>query len=119
MRRKKVGKFTKLFDEVTAVLPARSGDILRRRFGMVPGQARTLDGVGKHYGLTRERIRQIIAAAIKHVKKNLTPAMKRKIYQSLENKLKKSGHIMPEEDLIKSFAGDDPVEAGAIRFFIE
>jgi RNA polymerase primary sigma factor len=40
-------------------LPERSAVVMRMRFGLEDGRARTLDEVGRHLGLTRERIRQI------------------------------------------------------------
>ena len=45
--------------DVLASLPARSAIVVRMRFGLDDGRARTLDEVGRHLGLTRERIRQI------------------------------------------------------------
>jgi len=45
--------------DVLASLPARSATVVRMRFGLDDGRARTLDEVGRHLGLTRERIRQI------------------------------------------------------------
>ncbi len=44
---------------VLAGLPARSAAVVRLRFGLEDGRARTLDEVGRALGLTRERIRQI------------------------------------------------------------
>ncbi len=44
---------------VLASLPDRSATVMRMRFGLDDGRARTLDEVGRHLGLTRERIRQI------------------------------------------------------------
>jgi RNA polymerase primary sigma factor len=40
-------------------LPERSAIVIRMRFGLDDGRPRTLDEVGRHLGLTRERIRQI------------------------------------------------------------
>jgi RNA polymerase sigma factor (sigma-70 family) len=45
-------------------LDEREREIIRLRFGLDRGQPRTLDEVGKHFGLTRERIRQIELRAI-------------------------------------------------------
>jgi len=45
--------------DVLASLPDRSATVMRMRFGLEDGRARTLDEVGRHLGLTRERIRQI------------------------------------------------------------
>jgi len=51
-----------LHGQLSAVLdslPERSAVVMRMRFGLEDGRARTLDEVGRHLGLTRERIRQI------------------------------------------------------------
>jgi RNA polymerase primary sigma factor len=44
---------------VLATLSGREAGIVRLRFGLADGQPRTLEEVGKIYGITRERIRQI------------------------------------------------------------
>lgn len=42
-------------------LDARSRDIIARRYGLSSGKGETLDSIGKEYGITRERVRQIEA----------------------------------------------------------
>jgi len=37
----------------------REKEVVKLRFGLIDGQARTLEEVGKEFGVTRERIRQI------------------------------------------------------------
>jgi RNA polymerase sigma factor (sigma-70 family) len=54
-------------DEVNAMLLTlgeREREVLRLRFGLDRGEPRTLDQVGEHFNLTRERIRQIEAQAL-------------------------------------------------------
>ncbi|MDH4144187.1 MAG: RNA polymerase sigma factor RpoD [Acidimicrobiia bacterium] len=46
-------------DEVLDGLSDREKEVVRLRFGLEDGQARTLEEVGKQFGVTRERIRQI------------------------------------------------------------
>ena len=50
-------------DEVLSTLTEREQKVLRLRFGMSDGRARTLEEVGKEFDVTRERIRQIEAKA--------------------------------------------------------
>ena len=45
-------------------LTPREAEILRLRFGLDRGEPRTLEEVGEHFNLTRERIRQIEARAM-------------------------------------------------------
>ena len=50
-------------NEVLNTLNERERDVLRLRFGLVDGKARTLEEVGSQFNVTRERIRQIEAKA--------------------------------------------------------
>ena len=45
--------------DVLRSLPYRESAVVRMRFGLVDGQPKTLDEIGREFGLTRERIRQI------------------------------------------------------------
>lgn len=49
-------------------LPGRQGPVLRHRFGMSTGVEMTLEEVGKEFGVTRERIRQIEAQALRRLR---------------------------------------------------
>jgi RNA polymerase primary sigma factor len=50
--------------EVLGELSDREQDIVRLRFGLDGGQAKTLEEVGREFGVTRERIRQIEAKTL-------------------------------------------------------
>lgn len=54
--------------EVLSELTNRERDVLRMRFGLDDGYPRTLEEVGRHFQVTRERIRQIEAKAIKKLR---------------------------------------------------
>ena len=55
---------TALVREVLATLTRRENEILALRFGLEDGTPRTLEEVGEHFGVTRERIRQIQEQAL-------------------------------------------------------
>ncbi len=55
-------------EEVINTLPPREVRILRMRFGLQNGQSYTLEEVGKKFGLTRERIRQIEGQALRRLR---------------------------------------------------
>jgi len=57
-------------DEFLNLLPPREQKILRMRFGLENGRAHTLEEVGQEFGVTRERIRQIEAKALKKLEKH-------------------------------------------------
>lgn len=59
---------TQKIEEVLGSLESREADILRRRFGLETGHPQTLEEVGKHYGLSKERIRQIEDKAMRKLR---------------------------------------------------
>ncbi len=55
-------------DDVMKTLTPREAKVLRLRFGLDDGKARTLEEVGKQFNVTRERIRQIEAKALRKLR---------------------------------------------------
>jgi RNA polymerase primary sigma factor len=73
-----------LKEQVEAVLDSLSGRerrVLQLRFGLEDGRARTLEEVGKEFNVTRERIRQIEAKALRKLRH---PSRSRKLKDYLE-----------------------------------
>ena len=64
--------YTKLLsgkiDDILDSLPYREARIVRLRFGLEDGRFYTLEEVGRKFGLTRERIRQIETKALRHLR---------------------------------------------------
>lgn len=61
-------KLREELDDVLGTLTDREERVLRLRFGLVDGRQRTLEEVGKEFNVTRERIRQIEAKALRKLK---------------------------------------------------
>ena len=55
-------------EEVMSTLTPREAKVLKLRFGLEDGKARTLEEVGKEFDVTRERIRQIEAKALRKLR---------------------------------------------------
>ena len=76
--------FTLLKEQLTdvlATLTERERKVLRLRFGLDDGRARTLEEVGKEFNVTRERIRQIEAKALRKLRH---PSRSRKLKDYLD-----------------------------------
>jgi len=67
--------------EVLGALTEREQKVLRLRFGLDDGRARTLEEVGKEFNVTRERIRQIEAKALRKLRH---PSRSRKLKDYLD-----------------------------------
>ena len=68
-------------EEVLSTLTEREKKVLTLRFGLEDGRARTLEEVGKEFNVTRERIRQIEAKALRKLRH---PSRSRKLKDYLE-----------------------------------
>jgi RNA polymerase primary sigma factor len=68
-------------DEVLHTLSERERRVLELRFGLTDGRSRTLEEVGGEFGVTRERIRQIEAKALRKLRH---PTRSRKLRDFLE-----------------------------------
>lgn len=68
-------------EEVLGTLTEREQKVLTLRFGLEDGRARTLEKVGKEFNVTRERIRQIEAKALRKLRH---PSRSRKLKDYLE-----------------------------------
>ena len=68
-------------DGVLSSLTPRERRVLQLRFGLEDGRSRTLEEVGKEFNVTRERIRQIEAKALRKLRH---PTRSRKLKDYLE-----------------------------------
>jgi len=68
-------------EEVLCTLTPRERRVLQLRFGLEDGRSRTLEEVGKEFGVTRERIRQIEAKALRKLRH---PSRSKKLRDYLE-----------------------------------
>ncbi len=115
---KQTVNFALLTDAALQALDARSRDIITRRFGIGKEEKETLESIGKEYGITRERVRQIESNA----KKELTSM--RDSFQSIEGLLvdifRQHGGLMAENHVVsevESRVGDE-ISAHVIHFYL-
>jgi RNA polymerase primary sigma factor len=73
------GNLSEEIHKILATLTPREETILRKRFGIGEEKAHTLEELGQQFGLTRERIRQIEARALRKLRH---PSRSRRIAES-------------------------------------
>ncbi len=99
-------------------LPDRAQDVIMGRFGFnAQGEEMTLESIGKKYGITRERVRQIENYAINHIRKADTYEKEMAVFEELKNTIKQMGGVIAEEDLLDSL-GKDAVTKKYIHFLL-
>lgn len=102
------------------VLDARSRDVMTRRYGIKTGEPETLEGIGREYGITRERVRQIQSQA----KKNLLDLSDRlvpvsELYESL---FQSHGGVMTEDyatEVVKDWVELKEPKQPVVIFFLD
>ena len=107
------------FDSVNillADLPKRSQEILKKRFGLADGRIETLEKIGQDYGITRERVRQIISDAINKVSKSSGPDVFKLAEDKIILEILGNSGIISEEDLVKNLGVNDPMESRSVAF---
>lgn len=84
-------------------LPSRRmRDVVEKRFGLKNGTKHTLEGIGKEYKITRERVRQIEADALKHLGKDENLNGVKTMLVSLHEHIKNHGEVMAENHLLNT-----------------
>jgi len=85
-------------------LPARSRDVVVQRFGLDGAEAQTLESIGQQYGITRERVRQIVNQAIKKIRKSEVLDEHASVFSELRSEIEGMGSLVAEDDLLGSLA---------------
>ena len=101
------GAVTKTVASLIKSLSVRNKDIISRRFGLKNGKKETLESIGKSYGITRERVRQIEEFTLAQLSKGASNLEVEKYATLAKNILNENGGIMKEKDLFKAFSGSD------------
>ena len=63
----------------------RTLDIINARFGLVDGERQTLEAIGQKYGITRERVRQIVDAVFADLKEDSAIDVLKPAFQAIDN----------------------------------
>jgi len=88
-------------------LPERAQDILKKRFGLETGERLTLDAIGKKYGITRERVRQVEDFSLRAIRRSGEFAAASEIFSELRQSLHDYGGIAHEGEFLKHLDADE------------
>lgn len=95
---------------------SRSQDILKRRYGLGTGQKETLEEVGKSYGVTRERIRQIQEKTIKKMQHPSTKG-RLQIIRLVNEMMLKNGIVISDyeaDNLVPSYFNNSDYDGSSL-----
>ncbi len=98
-------------------LPERSQAIIKSRFGLGIDKPQTLEKTGKTFGITRERVRQIITDSLKKISQKKDHPDFAKTQSVLFFTIGQNSGIMKEADILNKFSQEEDGEANALKFF--
>src|SRR3989344_9554962 len=82
----------------------RLREVLERRFGLRGKEPETLEAIGRSFGVTRERVRQIEADGLRHLAKPEIATVLAPAVGALERHFDEHGHAFEESKLLHSVA---------------
>ncbi len=104
--------------KITSHLHDRASDVIMNRFGLnKEAQRKTLEDIGKKYGITRERVRQIEDVALKSIKKSETYKAEQAVFEEIKKLIHSLGSIVTEKDLLNHITKDKATQ-NHIHFYL-
>jgi DNA-directed RNA polymerase delta subunit len=80
----------------------RVREVIEKRFGLKTGKTETLESIGKNYGITRERVRQIEDNGLKILKSEKVCSLLGPVFESLNDFFSEHGNLIGEKYLYNS-----------------
>lgn len=94
-----------------SVLPDRAREVLIKRYGLGKSTDKmTLDAIGKLYGITRERVRQIENYALTNIRKSDVYKTEKAAFSEVENLIHSLGGIVVEDDFLGHASKDKELQ---------
>lgn len=113
---------TPLFDALktfSATFLPRTKEIVWARFGLSGKRQKTLEAIGHEYGITRERVRQILGTAFSAVRQKRDEERFVGISDRIVSVIEEHGGIMTVPALYAEITGGSKKESGALSFFLQ
>ena len=111
--------FTRVLEEIMSDFPKRSREIILGRWGITGQKSMTLEEIGKKYGITRERVRQVIREVLKKMKDKKNHPLFIQIKERVVLSIAENDGIMSKEHIIKKLGKNEKEEQATVSFFLE
>lgn len=92
-------------EEMLGFLNKRQKDIIVKRYNLNGKGLRTLDSIGKEYGITRERVRQIESEGLNKLRAVGESLGIERVFNFIKKSIEENGGVIAEEALVKSLFG--------------
>ncbi|MBP9750523.1 MAG: hypothetical protein KBC95_01610 [Candidatus Peribacteraceae bacterium] len=107
-----------LLDDLFLVLTEKEATVIRRRFALQGHPKQTLEKIGKHFKVTRERIRQIESIALSKLRRTVRTTKLNDVNEMAKGILRIHGGVMREDELVtqvlRRLSGGTPDVDGAV-----
>jgi hypothetical protein len=108
-----------LLNNLFLVLTDKESMVVKKRFALQGNQKQTLEKIGKHFNVTRERIRQIESIALSKLKRTVRTTKLDEVNSIAKSLLRINGGLMREDDLIsmslRRIQGSSAVDGAVLR----
>ncbi|MFH0776546.1 MAG: sigma factor-like helix-turn-helix DNA-binding protein [Patescibacteria group bacterium] len=91
---------TQVLEEFFMVLSKKEQEVMKRRFALAGSERQTLEKIGQHFDVTRERIRQIESIALQKLRRTIANTKLQQINEIAKQTLEKNGGVCLEERLV-------------------
>lgn len=111
--------FEELMSRLLNLLSDKEQDVIKRRFSLHGKKKETLDKIGKSFSITRERVRQIEAVALKKLARISMDPTIQQIHNLAVEILEQNGQVMSEDNLVshmlKNFDDSSNIEVNTMK----
>lgn len=97
-------------------LNPRTREVIINRYGLEAEKKMTLEAIGKGYGITRERVRQIENFALQSIRKSVEYQSNTGVFEELANIVRSLGAVV-SEDMLLNHVSQDKVMHNHLNFF--
>ena len=108
-----------LLSNLFLVLTDKEATVIKRRFALQGSQKQTLEKIGKHFNVTRERIRQIESIALGKLRRTVRTTRLDEVNDLAKMVLRAHGGVLNEDDLVtavlQQIKGSSDVDGAVLR----